>query len=65
MLKQRRTVLNTVNDIDSSLTNTYDSTLTHTLLFGKASLDVSANIIILNVTMSYIISTSKFDESLL
>ena len=65
MLKQRRTVLNTVNDIDSSLTNTYDSTLTHILLFGKASLDVSANIIILNVTMSYIISTSKFVESLL
>ena len=65
MLKQRRTVLNTVNDIDSSLTNTNDSTLTHILLFGKASLDVSANIIILNVTMSYIISTSKFDESLL
>ena len=65
MLKQRRTVLNTVNDIDSSLTNTYDSTLTHILLFGKASLDVSANIIILNLTMSYIISTSKFDESLL
>ena len=60
-----KTVLNTVNDIDSSLTNTYDSTLTHILLFGKASLDVSANIIILNVTMSYIISTSKFDESLL
>ena len=65
MLKQRRTVLNTVNDIDSSLTNTNDSTLTHILLFGKASLDVSANIIILNVTMSYIISTSKLDESLL
>ena len=65
MLKQRRTVLNTVNDIDSSLTNTNDSTLTHILLFGKASLDVSANIIILKVTMSYIISTSKFDESLL
>ena len=28
----------TVNDIDSSLTNTNDSILTHFLLFGKVSL---------------------------
>ena len=61
---QRRTLLSTVNDIDSSLTNTNDSILTHILLFGKASLDTSANTLLLNATMNYIISTNRFEESL-
>ena len=61
---QRRTLLSTVNDIDSSLTNTNDSILTHILLFGKASLDISTNTLILNATMNYIISTNRFEESL-
>ena len=61
---QRRTLLRTVKDIDSSLTNTNDSTLTHILLFGKASLDTSANTLLLNATMNYIISTNRFEESL-
>ena len=38
--------LNTVNDVDSFLTNTNDSILTHILLFGKASLNISANTLI-------------------
>ena len=58
---QRRTLLSAVNDIDSSLTNTNDSILTHILLFRKASLDISANTLILNVTMNYIISTNRFE----
>ena len=53
-----------MNDIDSSLTNTNDSILTHILLFGQASLDISANILILNATRKYIISTNRFQESL-
>ena len=61
---QRRTLLSTVNDIDSSLTNTNDSILTHILLFGQASLDISANILILNATRKYIISTNRFQENL-
>ena len=40
---QRCIYFSTVHDIDSSLTNTIDSILTHILLFGKASLDISAN----------------------
>ena len=39
----RCTLLSTVNDIDSSLTSTNDSILTHNLLFGNDSLDISAN----------------------
>ena len=61
---QRRTLLSTVKDIDSSLTNTNDSILTHILLFGKASLDTSASTLLLNATMNYIISTNRFEESL-
>ena len=44
---QRCTLLNTVNDIDSPLTNTDDMILTHIILFGKASLDISANTLLL------------------
>ena len=51
-------------NIDSSLTNTNDSILTHILLFGQASLDISANTLILNATRKYIISTKRFQESL-
>ena len=53
-----------MNDIDSSLTNTNDSILTHILLFGQASLDISANTLILNATRKYIISTKRSQKSL-
>ena len=39
---QRCTLLNTVNDIDTD-----DMMLTHIILFGKASLDISANTLLL------------------
>ena len=61
---RRCTLLSTVNNIDSSLTNTADTTLTDILLFGKASLDITANTLILNATMNYIISTNRFEVSL-
>ena len=51
---QRCTLLSTVSDSDSSLKNTDDSILTHILLFGKTSLDTSANTLILNATINYI-----------
>ena len=53
-----------MNDIDSSLTNTNDLILAHILLFGQASLDISANTLILNATRKYIISTKRFQKSL-
>ena len=59
---QRRTLLGTVNDTDSSFTNTNDSLLTHILLLGKGSLDISA--IVLNATMNYVKLTNRFEESL-
>ena len=62
---QRCTLLSTVNDIDSSLTNTNDLILTHVLLFRKAFFDISPNNLKLNATMNYIISTNRFEESLI
>ena len=62
---QRCTLLSTVNDIYSSLTNPNDSMFTHILLFGKTSLDISENTLTLNAKINYIISTNKFEESLI
>ena len=67
-----------MNDIDSSndkYTNdsnakysnakcTNDSILSHILLFGKVSLDISVNTLILTATMKYILSTNRFQKSL-
>ena len=61
---QRCTILSTVNDIDSSFINTDDSTLTHILLFGKASSEISANTLELNASTKYIISTNRLEKSL-
>ena len=61
---QRCIPLSTVNDIDSSLTNNDDTTLTDLLPFGTASLDITANTLILNATINYIISTNRFEVNL-
>ena len=55
---------NDSNDKYSNVKYTNDSILTHILLFGKVSLDISVNTLILNATMKYIISTNRFQESL-
>ena len=53
-----------MNDINSSITNTNDSIFTNILLFVKASLDTSANTLLLNAATNYIISPNRFEESL-
>ena len=55
---------NDSNDKQSNVKYTNDSILTHILLFGKTSLDISANTVILNATMKYIISPNRIQESL-
>ena len=44
-------------------TNTNDSISTHILLFGQGSLDISVNTLIFNVTIYYLISKNRFEES--
>ena len=55
---------NDPNDKYSTVKYTNDSILTHILLFGKVSLDISANTLILTATMKHIISTNRFQKSL-
>lgn len=55
----------TVNDIDSSSVNSNDEKFTRILFFGKASLDIPANTLIVNATMNYITLPYRFEESLL
>ena len=55
---------NDSNDKYSNVKYTNDSILTHILLFGKVSLDISANTLILTATMKYIISMNRFQKSL-
>ena len=61
---QRWTLLSRVNDISDSLASTNDLILTNILLFGKVSLDISANTLTLNAIMNYIISKNRFEVSL-
>ena len=61
---QRRTILNSINDIDSSLTNINDSNLIHIPLFCEASIDISVNTLTFNAIMNYIISTNRFEDLL-
>ena len=56
---------NDSNDKYSNVKYTNDSILTHILLFGKFSLDLSASTLTLTATMKYIISTNRFQKSLL
>ena len=55
---QRCTLLSTFNGIDSSLTNNKDSIMSHIFLFDKASLDISANTLMLK---SWIMSHQRTD----
>ena len=59
------TLLNTVNDIGSSLTNTNDKILTPYSFFGEVSLDILGNTLIPNGTVNYIKSTNRFQISFL
>ena len=54
---------NDSNDKYSNVKYTNDSILTHILLFGKTSLDISASTLILTATTKYITSTNRFQKS--
>ena len=58
---EKYTLLSTVNNTDSSLTNTNDSILDHILPCHKSSFDTSSNPLIPNATMNYLISKNRFE----
>ena len=62
---KRLTLLSTLNNIDSKILDSNDSFLTQTLLFGSTLFDSETNTLVLNATIDYILSTERFEESLL
>ena len=61
---ERRTLLNTLVNIDNNLVDLCEPVLIRSLLFGSNSFDSDANTNVLNATIEYILSTKRFDEPL-
>ena len=62
---ERNTLLNNIRQIAPSILNLNHSQITHVLLYGDSSLKNETNTEILNSTMSYILSTKRFEVSIL
>ena len=61
---KRRTLLNTISQIDNKLLDSNESNLIQHLLFGDPSKDRETNTEILNSTVNYVLTTKRFDERL-
>ena len=53
-----------LRNINCKLLETVYSSLTQTLLYGNPSFNVITNLLILNVTLDFILSTKRFEEAL-
>ena len=62
---KRMTLLNNIKSINCSILEFSDAVVTKILLFGDNTLSDSCNTLILNSTIDYIISTKRFDDSIL
>ena len=62
---ERSTLLNNTRQIAPSILNLNHSQITHVLLYGDSSLKNETNTEILNSTMNYILSTKRFEDSIL
>ena len=62
---ERNTLLNNIRQIAPSILNLNHSQITHVILYGDTSLKNETNTEILNSTMNYILSTKRFEGSLL
>ena len=61
---KRHALLRTLNNIYCKVLESTDSYLTQTLLFGCTSFDSGTNMLVLNATIDYILSTERFEEAL-
>ena len=57
--------MNKIKSMNCSILEFNDAVVTKTLLFGDNSLSDSCNTPILNSTIDYVISTIRFDDSIL
>ena len=62
---ERMNLLNKIKSIHCSILEFSDAVMTKILLFGDNTLSDSCNNLILNSTIDYIISTKRFDDSIL
>ena len=56
--------IHNVNGIDSAIFNKSDSVVTRILLYGNESFKDEVNLLILNATIDFVLSTNRFDEPL-
>ena len=59
------TLLNKIKSINCSILEFSDAVVTKSLVFGDNTLSDSSNTLILNSTIDYVISTKRFDDSIL
>ena len=62
---ERLTLLNKIKSVNCSILESSDAAVTKILLFGDNTLSNSSNTLILNSTIEYIISTQRFEGSIL
>ena len=61
---ERSTLLNNINEIDSTIFNKSASVVTRILLYGDESFKDEVNLLILNATIYFVLSTNTLDEPL-
>ena len=54
--------MNNINEIDTTILNKSKSVVTCILLYGGESLKDEVNLLILNATIDFVLSASRFDE---
>ena len=62
---ERRTLLNSLVNIDHTLLDNRNFSLTQILLFGNTTFIAKENTKIINSTTDFVLSTKRFDEPLL
>ena len=61
---ERSSLLNNINKIDSTIFNKSGTVVTRILLCGNESYKDEVNLLILNATIDFVLSTNRFDEPL-
>ena len=61
-LNERQVLMNKIRDIESSLIDQNENSLSYTFLFGKKNMNGSENTHILKAAIDYILSTDRFNN---
>ena len=64
-IQTKITLLDKIKSINCGILELSDAAVTNILLFGDNTLSGSFNALILNSTIDYVISTKRFDDSIL